>query len=324
MKVCVFGAGGAGGLIAAHLALSGRAEVSLVARGAHLDALRGQGLRLLGLAGETRVDVGASDDSSTLGPQDYVVLALRAPAVTAALPAIAMLLGPETCLVTIQNGIPWWYFHRHGGVFEKLMLDATNSLGRIWLTLGPERALGCVLHVRAERTGPGVVRHLGGGCMAMGEPSGETTPRATAFAGALETGGLAVSLEPQIRARVWARMSRDAFLGPVASLTGATPAALAADPGTRAVLAALRTEAAAVAAAFGEALPETEPDGTDAPRSRTRPAARARHTARRHRRARPARAHADARHRPRPRAHPPACRRRHRPLSRGRVFFEVA
>ena len=155
MKICIYGAGGIGGYLAAKLAQVG-ADVSLVARGAHLSAIQENGLTVISDGERHHAALPATDDPGSLGPQDYVIVTLKAPSVLAASQGIGSLLGPQTAVVTAQNGIPWWYFYRHGGPFEARHLDSVDPDGRIWQALGPERAIGCVVYPSCEIVEPGV------------------------------------------------------------------------------------------------------------------------------------------------------------------------
>lgn len=251
MRICVFGAGGLGAFLGARIAAAGAAEVSLVDRGAHLAALRAQGVGLIEAEGERRIEVAATDDPATLGPQDYVLLAVRAAALPEALPALASLLGPETCVVAFQGGMPWWYFHRHAQVYDALMIEAVDPLGIVWTAIGPERVLGCVATVAAEVVAPGMVRHFAGDAVHIGEPSGEISDRARRLAPVLEAAGLRVSVEARIRSRLWEALWPELAFGPISALTETNAAVLAADAGTRGIAAGLLGEAAAVAAQLG-------------------------------------------------------------------------
>src|SRR5262245_12729747 len=150
MRICIFGAGAIGGLVGARLARQGEAEVSLVARGAHLAAMREKGLTVKDDNGETTVSVRATDRPIELGPQDYVFLALKAHSLAGILDSLKPLLGAHTVVVTAQNGVPWWYFYKHGGVHEGFRIRTADPDGRLWDAIGPERVVGCVVHPAAE------------------------------------------------------------------------------------------------------------------------------------------------------------------------------
>ncbi|TIV42247.1 MAG: 2-dehydropantoate 2-reductase, partial [Mesorhizobium sp.] len=199
MRICVFGAGAIGGLVGARLAAQGNAKVSLIARGAHLAVLRDKGLTLKSEEGETTVTVRATDQAADLGPQDYVFLALKAHSLLGILASLKPLLGPETAVVTAQNGVPWWYFYRHGGVHEGRRIEAVDPKGVLWEAIGPQRVIGCVVHPAAEIESPGVIRHIEGDRLPLGEPSGEKTERTANLAALLASAGFRAPVRPQIR-----------------------------------------------------------------------------------------------------------------------------
>ncbi|MBB4001988.1 2-dehydropantoate 2-reductase [Aurantimonas endophytica] len=247
MRICIFGAGAIGGLVAAKLAATGDAEVSVVARGPHLAAICENGLTVRDAAGETNVAVQATEDPSELGPQDYVFVALKAHSVPAILPGLVTLLGPDTAVVTAQNGVPWWYFHRSGGPYEGHRVEAVDPGGKIWDTIGPERAIGCVVHPAADIEAPGIIRHTEGDRLPLGEPSGEKSERTLALSRALVAAGFRAPVRPQIRSEIWIKLWGNVSLNPISALTGATLAAICGNEGTRAVARQMMLEAQAIA-----------------------------------------------------------------------------
>ena len=255
MRICVFGAGAIGGYVGARLAAKGVAEVSLVARGPHLQAMRERGLTLVAGGGETTVKVLATDNPADLPVQDYVILALKAHSVPGVLDALKPLLGPETAVVTAQNGIPWWYFHRHGGSFDGHRIAAVDPGGHIWAAIGPERAIGCVVYPAAEIAEPGVVRHVEGDRLPLGEPSGEKSERVVALSRALVAAGLRSAVRPTIRTDIWVKLWGNLSFNPISVLTGATLAGIVRDPATRAVARQMMVEAEAIATALDVRLP---------------------------------------------------------------------
>ncbi len=255
MRITVFGAGAIGGYLAARLAAANTSDLTVVARGAHLAALRREGLRLVDAAGARTFAVAATDDPAMLGPQDVVILTMKAHAVAAALPAIAPLLGPDTAVATMQNGIPWWYFHRAGGPHAGRRIEAVDPGGAIGAALGPERAIGAVVYVAAEVTAPGVVEHAFGNRMVLGEPSGAATPRLAALASALGAAGIEAPVDPDIRTAIWVKLWGNLAFNPVSALTGATLAEIAGDPATRSTVRAMMMEAQRVAEALGIVFP---------------------------------------------------------------------
>jgi 2-dehydropantoate 2-reductase len=254
MRICIFGAGAIGSLIGARLAAAG-ADVSLVARGAHLDAIRERGLVLLEGDEQTTLRPRATGDPAQLGPQDHIVVTLKAHALPEAVDAMAPLLGAETTVVSAQNGIPWWYFHALPGEWEGHRLHSVDPGGRIWSTLGPERAIGCVVYPSCEVVEPGVVRHLGGERLMLGEPDGEVTARVTELAKALDAVGFRAPVRRRIRDDLWLKLWGNVSFNPVSALTLATLAEIGDHPPTLATVRAMMQEAAAVAQRLGARFP---------------------------------------------------------------------
>ena len=255
MRICVFGAGAIGGYVGARLAMAGRVKPGVIARGAHLDALITRGLTLIEGGDETTVPVNASADGADFGEQDYVLLALKAHSVAPALDAIAPLLGPETAVVTLQNGLPWWYFYRHGGALEGTRLAAVDPDGSIWERIGPERAIGGVVYAATEMTAPGVIRHVSGTRLSLGEPSGEKSPRVAALARELVAAGLQAPVRPDIRTEIWVKLWGNLSFNPVSTLTGRTLEQIVADPDARGAVRAMMIEARTIAERLGVRFP---------------------------------------------------------------------
>ena len=251
MKVCIYGAGAIGGYLGVQLSQVPGVEVSLVARGAHLAALRENGLTLQ-IDGQTRVArLAATDDPAELGPQDAVIVALKAHQAWEAAERMAPLLGPETAVVTCQNGVPWWYFHGIAGDCAGRRLASVDPDDRQWSALGPERAIGCVVYPAAEIVAPGVVQHIYGDKFALGEPDGSLSPRCQALGAALEAGGLKAPVLANIRDEIWLKLWGNLCFNPLSALTRATLDVVATDPGSRALAKAMMTEAEAIARAHG-------------------------------------------------------------------------
>ncbi len=249
MKIAIYGAGAIGGLLGFHLADAG-AEVTLIARGPHLAAMREKGLTLIGEEGERSLPVQAVEDPAEAGPQDYVLITLKASSVAAIAEPMQPLLGSETCVVTAQNGIPWWYFHAQGGPHDGSTIDSVDPGGRLWTLIAPERCLGCVVYPAAEIERPGVVRHVYGNRFMLGEPDGSKSQRSQALSKALTQAGFKAPVRPRIRDDIWLKLWGNLSFNPLSALTGATLEQMAADPGVHAVAAAMMTEGKAV----GEAL----------------------------------------------------------------------
>ncbi|ABN75330.1 2-dehydropantoate 2-reductase [Cereibacter sphaeroides] len=254
MRICIFGAGAIGGYMGAKLAAAG-ADVSLVARGPHLAAMQARGLTLIEEGGTRTVPVRAASDPAALGPQDYVIVTLKAHSVPAVVPQLSRLLGAEGTLVSGVNGLPWWYFHRHGGPLEGRRLESVDPGGVQWDGLGPDRVLGCVVYPAAEVVEPGTVRHLEGNRFSLGEPSGEKSDRALRLSEALTAAGLKAPVRPRLRDEIWVKLWGNLSFNPISALTGATLDRLCTDPGTRAVARSMMLEAQAIAERLGVKFP---------------------------------------------------------------------
>ena len=249
MKLCVFGAGAIGGFLAVRLANAGE-EVSVVARGPHLAAIREHGLRLRIGGEEERAEVRATDDASELGPQDYVVVTLKAHSVPGVVDAMAPLFGPETCFVTAMNGVPYWYFHGLEG-FEDRRVEAVDPGGRVSGAIPYERALGCVVYPACEVAEPGVVEHMSGERFTLGEPDGSKSERAQALSKALIGAGFKAPVRPRIRDEIWVKLWGNLAFNPLSALTHRTLDVLATQPDLRAVARSMMVEGQAVAEALG-------------------------------------------------------------------------
>ena len=250
MRIAVIGVGSIGGLLAAKLARAGE-EVSVVARGAHLAAIRENGLRLIEADGEFVVRPAASDRAADLGPQDCVVIGVKAHQVADIAGDIPALLGPQTTILTAQNGVPWWYFHKSGGPYEGRGLASVDPDGRIAATLPIERILGSVVYPAAEIAAPGVIRHIENNRFTLGELDGTTTPRVIALSEAFQRAGFKAPVASDIRTEIWLKLWGNATLNPVSALTRATLADILAFAPTRALIAAMMAEVKAVGEAHG-------------------------------------------------------------------------
>jgi 2-dehydropantoate 2-reductase len=254
MKICIFGAGAIGGYMGAKLAEAG-ADVSLVARGPHLKAMRENGLRLIEESGETTVKVTASDNAADLGPQDYVIVTLKAHSVPAVVPKMQPLIGDDTTIVSGVNGVPWWYFHKIGGPFEGTRLETVDPGNAQWDGFGPDRVLGCVVYPAAEVIEPGVVKHIEGNRFSLGEPDGSKSDRAVALSKALSAAGLKAPVRPKIRDEIWVKLWGNLSFNPISALTEATLDILCTDPGTRQVARNMMLEAQEIAEKLGVKFP---------------------------------------------------------------------
>lgn len=254
MKVCIVGAGAIGACFGLELAAAG-VDVGLIARGAHLEAMRAYGVRVRdGDGPERRAAVRATDDPAAFGPQDVVIVTLKAHSVPALCPRLRPLLGPETAVVTASNGIPWWYFHRLDGPHEGRRLESIDPGGAQWETIGPARAIGCVVHTAAEIVEPGVIAvspHPGRNRLPLGEPDGTRSARVTALSKAFIGAGFKAPVRTDIRSDIWVKLWGNLAFNPVSALTGATLEDIARDRGTRAVVEAMMREGQAVGEALG-------------------------------------------------------------------------
>jgi len=252
MKVCVVGAGAIGATIGVRLAAGGH-EVSLVARGAHLDSIRADGLRFIdNVGGHSGIyRLAASADPGELGLQDWVFLALKAHQLPAILASISALLGPETVVVPAINGLPWWYFYRSGGDFDGICLRTLDPHADMMRLLPCARILGCVVHLAAELRAPGEVHCTAGRRLIIGEPDNSDTKRLRAVAAGLAAAGFAVECSRDIRREIWIKLIGNLSFNPIAALTGYRMDQICADEELLDVIRAILREGAAVAARLG-------------------------------------------------------------------------
>ena len=251
MKVAVLGAGAIGAYVGAALDRGG-AEVHLIARGAHLAALRRDGVRVLSPRGDFAAKPHAADDPAEVGDVDYVFLGLKAHSYATCGPLLEPLLGPETAVVAAQNGIPWWYFHGlTGHPLEGRRVEAVDPDGAVSAVLDVKRAIGCVVYCSTVIEEPGVIRHLEGTRFSLGEPDGGVSARCTALSEAMIAGGLKAPVEPRLRDDIWVKLMGNVAFNPLSALTRATMAQICEHPGTRALVAEMMTETLAVARAAG-------------------------------------------------------------------------
>ncbi|HEX7968807.1 MAG TPA: 2-dehydropantoate 2-reductase [Stellaceae bacterium] len=250
MKVCVVGAGAIGGYLGAKLARAG-ADVSLVARGAHLAAMRVNGVRVMAEDEDFTEHPRCTDDPGELGPQDYVIVALKAHSVPGCVDMMQPLLGNDTAVVTAVNGIPYWYFHQHGGEFAGRTLETVDPGARQWERLRPERAIGCVVYPATEIVEPGVIKHVYGDKFPLGEPTGGRSGRIERLSALMEQAGLKAPVRDNIRDEIWLKLWGNLCFNPISALTHATLDVIAHDPGTRAVARAMMLEAKAIGDRLG-------------------------------------------------------------------------
>lgn len=254
MKVCIFGAGAIGGYMGVKLAKAG-ADVSLVARGPHLSAMQEKGLTLIEEEETTTVSVTASDDPTTLGVQDYVIVTLKAHSVPPVVSKMAPLIGPNTTIVSGVNGVPWWYFHELEGEHEGTRLESVDPGNVQWDGFGPDRVLGCVVYPAAEVIEPGVIKHIEGNRFSLGEPDGSKSERALALSKILSDAGLKAPVRPKLRDEIWVKLWGNLSFNPISALTHATLDVLCTDEGTRAVARNMMLEAQEIAERLGVKFP---------------------------------------------------------------------
>lgn len=248
MKICIFGAGAIGGFTANLMARAGH-EVSVVARGPQLEAIKSKGLTLEFEGKRETVQIAASSDPADLGPQDIVFLSVKATALADVVPGLAPLMQDETSVVTAQNGVPWWFFDGFGPR-PGLRLDATDPGGVIASALPAARVIGCVLHIGCTVVEPGLIVHGNQNSFLVGEPSGATTPRLTALVEALSAAGIGAEAVDNVQQHYWTKLLGNMSFGPISLLTGAANDEIANDPGIREVCARMIEEMNLVGAAY--------------------------------------------------------------------------
>ena len=251
IKIAIYGAGAIGGYLGVGLALGGN-DVTLIARGAHLEAMKTKGLKLL-INGEERVakDCLCTDDPEEAGPQDYVIICLKAHQAYDAAERLLPLLGSETAVVTAMNGVPWWYFYKLERKFENHRLESVDPGGWQWNTIGPERAIGCVVYPATEIVEPGVIKHVYGNKFTLGEPSGQLSERCQKLSDAMTEAGFKAPVRDNIRDDIWIKLWGNLCFNPISALTGATLDIVATDTATRILSRCMMLEAQAIGEALG-------------------------------------------------------------------------
>jgi 2-dehydropantoate 2-reductase len=252
MKIAIIGAGAIGGLVGARLALAGE-DVTFLVRGKNLDAIRADGIKLVTAAGEEQVarNVGATCDYDEPGPQDIVVLAVKAHQVDAVARDVPKLFGPETVVVTMQNGIPYWYFHRHGGALEGTRVRSVDPDGCAHASIPPARVIGCVVYPASELVAPGVVQHIEGDRLPLGELDGSSSERVKRVSACFTNAGFKAPVLDDIRAEIWLKLWGNLSFNPISSLTHSTLLDICQYPLSRGLAAAMMLEAQAVAHKLG-------------------------------------------------------------------------
>ena len=254
MKICIFGAGAIGGYMGVKLAQIGT-DVSLVARGPHLDAMKKNGLRLIEGESDVTVPVEASENPEDLGFQDYLIITLKAHSVPSIIEKVRPLVNEKTTIVSGVNGIPWWYFYKIGGEFEGTKLASVDPGNVQWESFGPSKVLGCVVYPAAEVVEPGVIKHIEGNRFSLGEPDGSKSDRALKLSKVLTEAGLKAPVRPKLRDEIWVKLWGNLSFNPISALTHATLDVLCTDIGTREVARKMMLEAQSIAEKLGVKFP---------------------------------------------------------------------
>ena len=250
MKICIYGAGAIGGYMGASLAEAG-CDVSLIARGEHKQAIHDQGLTLI-IDGQGRnYKIPVSDNPADFGPQDYVIITLKAHSVPHIVDQLPALFHEDTTVVSAVNGVPWWYFYELGGKYKDMRLETVDPGGRQWDVIGPERIIGSVVYPACEMPGPGVIEHISGNKFSLGEPSGEKTDRVLALSKALQESGLRAPVKTKIRDEIWVKLWGNLSLNPISALTSETLETICKTPETRQVARNMMLEAQAIGEELG-------------------------------------------------------------------------
>lgn len=254
MKLAILGAGATGGFLGARLAKAG-ADVVLIARGPHLQKMTESGLRLIEPDGESTVPVKATDDLGVLRSVDAVFVTLKAHSLPAIADRLADNLGAETVVVSAQNGIPWWYFQRHGGELEGAHLETVDPGGLVARTIDPQRVIACIVYPATTVVEPGVVRHGEGEKFSLGELDGSQTERIVALSRLLVSAGLKAPVQSRIRQELWLKLLGNAVFNPLSVLTRATLGEMAESPLVALIVRAAMEEVDSVARRLGIEIP---------------------------------------------------------------------
>ena len=252
MKIAVIGAGAIGGLVGAKLALAGE-DVTFIVRGANLSAIKANGFKLISAEGEEQVarNVKATDSYDEAGPQDIVILAMKAHQVEAVAKDVPKLFGPETMVVTMQNGIPYWYFHNHGGALAGTPVRSVDPTGLVSAKVPAERVIGCVVYPASELIAPGVVKHIEGDRFPVGELDGSSSERVNRVSACFTGAGFKAPVLDNIRAEIWLKLWGNLTFNPISSLSHSTLVDICQYPPSRDLAAAMMREAQAVAHKLG-------------------------------------------------------------------------
>ena len=254
MRIVIVGAGAIGGYVGARLCAA-HADVTLVARGAHLRAIQREGLSVQSPDGDLTVAPSATSDIPSLGRADVVMLGVKAQSLTALAPALRPLFGPDTVVVSMQNGLPWWYFQGTGGRFDAFHLERVDPGGIVAGAIEPSRVVGSIVYVSAELAAPGHIRHTEGNRITFGEPDGTRSDRTRRIAAALIAAGFRCPVTTRIRHEIWVKLLGNVAFNPISALTGGTLEELVRHPDVSRLVRELMAETEAVAARLGIELP---------------------------------------------------------------------
>ena len=252
INICIFGAGAIGGYLGCCLSKAG-ANVSLIARGAHKEAIEKNGLRLISNENSENFNLKVTDNPKELNTQDYIILAVKAHAITNIVTSLQPLLNNETTVLSAVNGLPWWYFYKANSQtkLENSHVESVDPNGLIWNTIDPKRALGCVVYPACEIEKPGVIRHIKGNRFSLGEPDGINSERLKILSNLLIAGGLKAPQKKRIRDEIWIKLWGNCSFNPLSAITGASLDVIGNDLGSRLLITQLMEECQNVGQALG-------------------------------------------------------------------------
>ena len=252
INICIFGAGAIGGYLGCCLSKAG-ANVSLIARGAHKEAIEKDGLTLISNEGSENFNLKVTDNPNDLNTQDYIILAVKAHAISNIVTSLQPLLNNKTTVLSAVNGLPWWYFYKANSQtkLENSYIESVDPNGLIWNTIDPKRALGCVVYPACEIEKPGVIRHINGNRFSLGEPDGVNSERLKILSNLLIAGGLKAPQKKRIRDEIWIKLWGNCSFNPLSAITGASLDVIGNDQGSRMLITQLMEECQNVGQALG-------------------------------------------------------------------------
>ena len=252
INICIFGAGAIGGYLGCCLSKAG-ANVSLIARGAHKEAIEKDGLTLISNEGSENFNLKVTDNPNDLNTQDYIILAVKAHAISNIVTSLQPLLNNKTTVLSAVNGLPWWYFYKANSQtkLENSYIESVDPNGLIWNTIDPKRALGCVVYPACEIEKPGVIRHIKGNRFSLGEPDGVNSERLKVLSNLLIAGGLKAPQKKRIRDEIWIKLWGNCSFNPLSAITGASLDVIGNDQGSRMLITQLMEECQNVGQALG-------------------------------------------------------------------------